>query len=293
LKILNFGSINIDNVYKVDNFVSAGETIASLDFEMHCGGKGLNQSVALAQAGIEVYHAGKIGKDGTFLLEYLKEKGANVDNIIIDDTAKTGHTIIQVDKFGQNCILLHSGANEKIKKSEIVNTLLNFTSGDILLVQNEISNLEAIINTAHDMGMFIVFNPSPINEALLNLPLDKINLFVLNQTEGSLLTGAKRPDTVLKILAKKFPLAEIVLTLGKKGSIYHNPQTGEKIEIEADEAKAVDSTGAGDTFLGYFLAARIKGLKTLRSMKIASYAASISVSRKGAAESIPKIELPK
>ncbi len=292
MKVLNFGSLNIDNVYKVEHFVSSGETISSLDYERHCGGKGLNQSVALAQAGIEVYHAGKIGADGKFLLDFLREKGANVDNVNIAENLKTGHAIIQVDESGENSILLHSGANHQIKKSEIVNTLLKFSSKDVLLIQNEINNLEAIINTAADMGMYIVMNPSPINNAMMKLPLHRVNMFILNQNEGRILSGGKRDDTVLRGLAKKFPTAEIVMTLGSKGSIYFNPRTEERIQIEADEVRVVDSTAAGDTYLGYFLAGRILGEKPKRSMQVASYAAAISVTRKGAAESIPRVAFP-
>ncbi len=293
MKILNYGSLNIDNVYRVKNFVTAGETVSSLGFEMHCGGKGLNQSVALAQAGVEVFHAGKIGKDGIFLLDYLESKGANIDNIIVDESEKTGHAIIQVDENGENSIIIHSGANHKIKKREIVNTILKFSAKDVLLIQNEINNLEAIINTAADMGMYIVMNPSPINDSLLKLPLHRINLFVLNQTEGRILSGGKRDDTVLKGLAKKFPTAEFVLTLGSRGSIYYHPRNDIRIDIPADEVRnVVDSTAAGDTFLGYFLAGRVLNENIKRCLQIASYAAGISVTRKGAAESIPRVQFP-
>ena len=293
MKIINYGSLNIDNVYKVKHFVNPGETASSLGFELHYGGKGLNQSVALALAGAEVYHAGKIGKDGIFLLEFLESKGANVDNVIIDEREKTGHAIIQVDEGGENSILLHSGANHKIKKNEIVNTLLKFSSKDVLLIQNEINNLSAIINTAADMGMYIVMNPSPINESLTKLPLHRINMFVMNLDEARTLTGGKREDTVLRLLAKKFPTAEFVITLGKAGSIYYHPRNDIRIDIEADEVRnVVDSTGAGDTFLGYFLAGRVFNQGIKRCLKVASYAAAISVTRKGAAESIPRVEYP-
>ncbi len=293
MKVINFGSLNIDNVYKVEHFVAPGETSSSLGFEMHCGGKGLNQSVALAQAGVEVYHAGKIGKDGIFLLEFLESKGVNVDNIMIDEHEKTGHAIILVDESGENSILLYSGANNKIKKNEVVNTLLKFSSKDILLIQNEINNLSAIINTAADMGMYIVMNPSPINEDLLKLPLHRVNLFILNLGEARVLTGAKREETILRGLKKKFPTAEFVVTLGKNGSIYYHPRNDIRIDIEADTVRnVVDSTGAGDTFLGYFLAGRIFNQSIKRCLKVASYAAAISVTRKGAAESIPRVEYP-
>ena len=118
MKVLNFGSLNLDYVYQVDHMAAAGETLASLDMEIFCGGKGLNQSIALAKAGAEVYHAGCIGADGEILVKTLAEAGVRTDYIKILP-GKTGHAIIQVDKTGQNCILLYGGANRAVTEDYI------------------------------------------------------------------------------------------------------------------------------------------------------------------------------
>ena len=141
MKVLNFGSLNIDYVYDVDDFVKKGETISSKDLNVFCGGKGLNQSVALAKAGAEVYHAGMIGEDGKFLLDLLKEAGVNIDNVVIRDDIRTGNAIIQRNKSGDNCIILFSGANRSITKDYVDRVLSGFEKGDYIVLQNEISEL--------------------------------------------------------------------------------------------------------------------------------------------------------
>ena len=102
MKVLNFGSLNIDRSYTVPHFVGAGETLASVALETACGGKGLNQSIALARAGVPVWHAGKIGADGEMLLQELRASGADVSCVLRDSSVPTGHAIIQVDANGQN-----------------------------------------------------------------------------------------------------------------------------------------------------------------------------------------------
>ena len=139
MKVLNFGSLNIDYVYDVDNFVRKGETISSKALKVFCGGKGLNQWVALARGGAEVYQAGMIGKDGQFLLDLLKEVGVNIDNIVIRDDIRTGNAIIQRDKSGDNCIILFAGANRSITKDYVDKVLSGFKEGDYIVLQNEIS----------------------------------------------------------------------------------------------------------------------------------------------------------
>ena len=111
MKIINMGSLNLDNVYQVRNIVRPGETISSTGMEVHCGGKGLNQSIALAKAGMEVYHAGIVGTaDGDMLIQALEDAHVNT-SLIKRIEGKSGHCIIQVDENGQNCIVLHGGAN--------------------------------------------------------------------------------------------------------------------------------------------------------------------------------------
>lgn len=162
MKILNFGSLNIDYVYTVGHFVQPGETVRSEKLEQFCGGKGLNQSIALARAGASVWHAGKVGVDGEMLVEALQKAG--VDTAYVEQSTKrTGHAVIQVDASGQNCILLHSGANADLDETMIDRVLAHFGQGDILLVQNEQNNLPYVMEQAHAHGLLIACNPSPID----------------------------------------------------------------------------------------------------------------------------------
>ena len=141
MKVLNFGSLNLDYVYQVESILIPGETQASKSRQIFCGGKGLNQSIALAKAGIPVYHAGLIGEGGEPLLEVCKENGVNTE-FIRQIPGPCGHTVIQVDENGQNCILLFGGSNRSMTK-EFVDTVLNsFEEGDIILLQNEINELD-------------------------------------------------------------------------------------------------------------------------------------------------------
>ncbi|MCI7093143.1 MAG: PfkB family carbohydrate kinase, partial [Lachnospiraceae bacterium] len=173
-KILCFGSLNIDHVYSVDHFVAKGETLSSQKLETFTGGKGLNQSVALARAGAETYHAGAIGPDGSFLLDMMKEAGVHTDYVTMIPDAHTGHAIIQRDKEGDNCILLYGGTNQLITKEQADSVLNHFSAGDYLVLQNEINQLPYIVEKAHALGMTIVLNPSPMNEKVLQLPLDDL-----------------------------------------------------------------------------------------------------------------------
>lgn len=284
-KILNFGSLNIDHVYHVDTFVSPGETKLTQSLHIFGGGKGNNQSIALARAGAKVYHAGSIGNDGLFLINNLKKEGINVDYIDIDPNLATGHAIIQVNDHGENCILLHGGANQAITTSFIEQVLDNFDAGDILLIQNEISNLDKLIKTAGNKGMIIYFNPAPMNKKVLNYPLEYIDTFIVNQTEAKALTNSEDTDAILDKMSNLFPKSKVILTLGSEGVIYKNKDR--IISQSGYKTTPVDTTAAGDTFLGYFIASLQKGIDIQPALDLACYAASITVTREGATSSIP------
>lgn len=290
MKILCFGSLNVDYTYCVDHFTQKGETLSSDSMQIFGGGKGLNQSVALARAGAPVYHAGAIGEDGVFLLEILGQAGVNTDLIRINPQVRTGHAIIQNDRMGDNCILLYGGANQTISRAYIDEVLGYFTDGDYLLLQNEINELSYLIDRAYEMGMKIVLNPSPMDEKVLKLPLDKIAVYILNEVEAVQLlkeavpAAADNHEPAVQI-RKKYPDAVIVLTLGSNGSVYIDDM--QTVIQTAYPAKAVDTTAAGDTFTGYLIAGMIRGEDPKEVMDEASRAASIAVTRSGAAPSIP------
>lgn len=284
MKVLNFGSLNVDNVYSVDHVVQGGETISSAKLEVFSGGKGLNQSIALAKAGAPIYHAGLIGEEGDFLLDTCKENG--VDTTYIRKlNAKGGHTVIQVDANGQNCIILFGGTNQMITKEFVDEVLGNFEEGDYLVLQNEINQLDYIIDKAYERGMKIVLNPSPFDSKLDACDLTKIHLFMINEIEGEQITGFGDKEDILAELAKKFPNGKFVLTLGSDGAVYYDGE--EKVFQDIFKVKAVDTTAAGDTFSGFFLAKMIEGATVAEALRTAAKASSIAVSRPGAAPSIP------
>lgn len=284
MKVLNFGSLNLDIVYQVDHMVSPGETLASLKMQTFCGGKGLNQSIALAKAGAEVYHAGCIGRDGQLLVEALEKEGVRTDYVKILEE-KTGHAIIQVDRSGQNCILLYGGTNRAQTEEYIDQVLAGFDAGDMIVLQNEINLLDYIIDRAYERGMTIVLNPSPFDENLKDCDLNKVSFFLINEVEGSQITGENEPEKILDKLAEIYPDARVVLTLGSEGSVYQEKEY--RIRQSIYRVEAVDTTAAGDTFTGYFVASLLEGLDISRCMDLAAKASALSVTRPGASPSIP------
>lgn len=292
MKVLNFGSLNLDYTYQVPHIVAPGETLTSLGLAIHPGGKGLNQSVALAKAGAETYHAGQIGQDGGMLCEVCKDSGADIRFIRTVET-RTGNAIIQVDQDGQNCILLYPGANRCMERSFVNEVLSFFEAGDYLLLQNEINELSYIIDSAYAKEMKIILNPSPMDEQVLGCDLSKISMFILNEVEAGQLTGEKDPDKILSGMRAKFPEAEIVLTLGGDGSVYAGKGSDPEAKVIPQKiypCHAIDTTGAGDTYTGYFIAEYLKEQDPVKALDIASMAASIAVSREGAASAIPERE---
>ena len=284
MRIYNLGSLNIDYVYDVDHFVSAGETLSSDKMQIFPGGKGLNQSVALARAGAEVIHGAVIGEDGGFLTEILSSAGVDTSRIETIPR-RCGHAVIQVDKSGQNCILLYPGTNRCIDRRYIENFLSDAERDDILVVQNEISGLDIAFETAHCKNMRIAFNPSPFHSDIKKLPLSLVRWLFCNETEGEALFGSRDIREITERFITQIPDGDLILTLGKDGSVFKNRE--KFIAQPIFETKAVDTTAAGDTFLGYFLASVTKGESVERSMAVASKAASVAVSVKGAASSIP------
>ena len=293
MKILSFGSLNIDYVYSVPHFVKKGETLSAKELNVYTGGKGLNQSIAFARAGVETYQAGAIGTDGMFLLEQLKEAGVKTDLVKILDDVRTGNAIIQNDDEGDNCIVLFGGANQAITKEQVDEVFKDFTNEDYLLIQNEINELSYIVEKAKEEGMKIILNPSPMNEKIMKLPLDQIDYFILNEIEAMQILEMGKPEEIdgkyiASLLHERFKDATIVLTLGSEGSVCISDD--EYVEQSIYKVKAIDTTAAGDTYTGYFIAGILNGKTIKESMDIASKASAIAVTRQGAAPSIPVLE---
>lgn len=287
MKILNIGSLNLDYTYVVSHFVRAGETLASLARQKHCGGKGLNQSIAAARAGAEVFHAGQIGPEGSCLKELLAESGADV-SLVDQGTVPTGHAIIQVNPEGQNCILIFGGANRQITQKDVDRYLLGFSAGDILLVQNETSCVEYAIERAAQKGMTVALNPSPISPELVSSPVLRfVNLFILNEVEGLALTEQQEPEKICASLREKYGNCHVMLTLGAQGSVFYDGRRF--LHQDSFRVNAVDTTGAGDTFTGYFLSGLASGMPTEDNLRRASLASALAVSKPGAAAGIPSL----
>ena len=284
MKILNFGSLNLDYVYSVDHFVAEGETLASTVRNTFCGGKGLNQSVALARAGAQVFHAGCTGPEGDMLTDMLQDAGVNITHVRKVDTP-TGHAIIQVDPNGRNCILLFGGANQCNDPDYVDTVLTHFEQGDWLVLQNEISSLSHLISAAKRKGMTVVLNPSPFDKSLIAAGLGQVDYLLLNETEGKQLTGYEAPAEILNAIRACFPTLKVVLTLGKDGCIYDDG--AQRISHGIYAVKAADTTAAGDTFTGFFISAISAGLPPADAIRRASAASAIAVSRPGAAPSVP------
>lgn len=288
MRILNFGSLNIDYVYSVNHFMRPGETQASTKFEVFCGGKGLNQSIALKRSGVDVWHAGAVGEtDSALLLIALSQAGVNTD-YIKKCNGSSGHAIIQKDLSGQNSILLYGGVNQSITIEYANSVLSHFDKGDFLILQNEISCIKEIIEIAHKKGLIIIFNPSPMSPAVLEYPLENVDYFLLNEVEASEMCGMNgEGEALLDKMVELYPRAHIILTLGENGVLYQYEKTRLKHGIYSVDA--VDTTAAGDTFTGYFIGSIVSGNSVERALELSSKASAIAVSRPGAAPSIPTI----
>jgi ribokinase len=285
VKIINFGSLNIDKVYGVPRTVSLGETLSAQSLNLYPGGKGLNQSVAAARAGAAVLHAGAVGQDGDFLLEPLSQAGVDVSRVLRLE-GESGHAVIQVDPAGQNAILVFGGANRQLTGDYLSAMLELGEPGDLVLLQNETNAVEDIIRGARQKGLTVVLNPSPFPDR--PLPYELVDCFLVNEIEGALLAGLTvdaDPETILAALAGRYPAATLVLTLGSRGALCR--QKGQTLSQAAFPVPTVDTTAAGDTFTGYFLAGLCRREGLPQCLREAAAAAALAVSRPGAAPSIP------
>ncbi len=287
MRVLNFGSLNLDYVYQVDHFVKPGETLLAYAQAVNPGGKGLNQSVALARAGADTCHAGCVGIGGEMLVDVLREAGVDIRHIAKTEEIQ-GNAVIQVDRTGENCILLFGGSNQCITAKQVEKTLEHFDEGDYLLLQNEINCLPLIVRLAGEKKMKIVLNPSPYNEKLDQIDYSQLDWLIVNEVEMEQLSGFKSPEKAWEKLHARYPGLSLLVTLGEEGSVaFTNRET---VTQKAVIVKAVDTTAAGDTYTGYFLAGIMNGLSLQESMQRAGIAAAKAVTRRGAASSIPKKE---
>ena len=287
MNVVNFGSLNIDHVYAVDHFCRAGETIHTKSYTQNAGGKGLNQSIAVSRSGQKVYHAGLLGPEGARLAELLSGSGVDLRYLKHTDVPQ-GHAVIQVQPDGQNCIFLYGGSNQAVTPQEIDEVLMQLNAGDYLLLQNEIANLTYLLRAAARRGLRVVLNASPISDKLLNADLSGVDWLVVNEIECAAMAGCGDAQAGYETLKQRYPSLGILLTLGSEGSV--SWKDGTEVRQCAYPVKAVDTTGAGDTFMGYFVGCLAQGMERQTAMQYASMASAISVTRPGAAASIPLMD---
>ena len=289
MSVLVFGSMNIDRTYSVDHFVQGGETMTASRMELFRGGKGFNQAIALARAGIPTSFAGAVGSDGEFLLDPLRSENVDISRVKHSEGV-SGHAVIQVNKEGNNCIIIEAGANGAITHADADQALASYGAGDWLVLQNEISSLDYIIRRGKEKGMNVVLNPSPFNDSLNACDFGCVDYLLVNEIEAAAIADCSDDASfkeIMKAVRNRYPRMNVLMTLGHRGSVFED-KTGVRTECGVYRVDAVDTTAAGDCFTGYFLAGLIKGENPSTALKTAAIASGISVSRMGASPSIPR-----
>lgn len=275
--ILNFGSINLDLVYRVPHLPAPGETLASTSFDRFLGGKGINQSIAAARAGAPVRHIGCLGPDGDWLREQIAGFGLSLDDVAAVDIP-TGHAVIYVDDHAENQIVLFGGSNQGFEKAQIDTVLDSAKSGDWVLLQNETNLVSYIAQAAHDRGLKVAYSAAPFDADAVQEVLGSITLLALNEGEAAALTAktGKAPQDL--------DVDHVLITKGVQGAELHS--RGQVNRQDSFPVDAIDTTGAGDTFLGAFMARFIDG-DAAQALQFAAAASALQVTRQGAAAAIP------
>ena len=284
MAIINFGSINIDHVYQVEHFVQPGETLASTHYQTLLGGKGANQSIALAQAGADVRHVGSIHENDASFKQALIKKGVDCRGVKCSEVP-SGHAIIQVTPSGENAIVLFGGANQTITAKTVMQALDDTRPSDWVLTQNETSSIEEVLRQAKEKQLKVAFNPAPMSESVKQLPLDCVDLLIVNETEAAAITGKEELEDIVTAFKEQWSHSEVIITLGKAGVMML--RKNDVVEVKAFSVDAVDTTAAGDTFIGYFLSAYSNHTDAKQALRRGCAASAIAVTRVGAAQSIP------
>ena len=294
-KALVIGSLNMDMTVKVEELPKLGETIFGNDFYESCGGKGANQAVAVSKLGMKTEMIGMVGKDsqGEKLIQNLNKYGIISDNVIKSDEL-TGRAIITVDKKGDNNIIVIPGSNFKITKEHIQAKQDVIASSDVVILQNEIPSetVEFSLMKAKELGKITIFNPAPARK-LSGEVFKNTDYLILNETEMEEIFEIKFNDEEytekISIKKKEYGIKNIILTLGDKGSILFSEDNNIK-KYDVYKVKAVDTTAAGDSFIGAFTMKICEIGNPDEAIKYATAVSAIVVTRQGAQDSIPTRE---
>lgn len=289
MKAVSIGALNLDIIHQVPHIVQPGETLTSTSRTVLAGGKGLNQAVALRRAGLDVMVAGRIGRDGNTLVQYLESAGIDTSLVTIADGV-TGYAVIQVEPQGENSIILHPGENRNLTDHDINQMINALEPTDAAFFQNEINRVPEIIDRAKKKGTTIILNPSPFDETISQINLRNVDYLFVNRLEGAALTNKSDPMEITHAILHMAPNIKVIVTLGHLGALYADSH--ETHAVTALDVDVKDSTGAGDTFLGYFMAEVLStkqplAKQPLEALQFASAASALAISREGAAQAIP------
>ena len=293
--IVVIGSLNMDLVVKAPRMPLAGETIPGRGFRMIPGGKGANQAAAAAKLGCRVAMVGRVGDDafGPRLIENLGQQAVDTRHVWLDDEAATGTAMIIVDDTGENSIVVSAGANGRVSKQDVDRVEELLCQAQILLLQFEVplDTVEYAIDMATRHHVKIILNPAPARPASSEL-IAKVDYLVPNEIETRTLTGLKvrgissAEEAARKLLGYGIPV--VIITMGEKGALL---ATEEKvIHVPARNVKAVDTTAAGDAFIGGLAVALIKGFPLEEAVRYATCAGTLAVTKFGAQTSLPSAE---
>ncbi len=294
-KITVIGSLNMDLIVHASHIPQPGETTIGSTFSTAAGGKGANQAVAAARLGARVTMVGCVGNDtyGHSLIAGLQADNINVDFVRISERTSTGVALITVADNGENSIVVAPGANHALTPADISTAETAIAKSDMILLQLEIplAVVQAAVQIANSHHVPVLLNPAPAH-SLPNEILDKVAYFIPNETETALYCGFPITDmaTAQKAASKlqtQYGMEIIVLTLGSRGALLHT--TDRNTVIPPFEVSPVDSTAAGDAFVGGFAVAITEGYSPDDAAKFASAVAAITVTRAGAQPSLPKL----
>jgi ribokinase len=278
MSIFNLGSINIDHVYRVAHLPGPGETVRDTGYSRGLGGKGVNQSIAAALAGARVHHIGAVGEDGEWVIERLAAAGIDIGDLVVVGGA-TGHAVVCVGARAENQIIIHGGANLALTLAQIDRALARARPGDWFLAQNETNLVAEGFAMARARGLKTAYAAAPFDAAAAARLAGSVDLLAVNEAEAAQLAAHLGMD------AEALPVPEVLITRGARGVRCY--AGGVISEVAAFAVTPVDTTGAGDTFLGWFLAARDGGAELEAALRQAAAAAAIQVTRPGAADAIP------
>jgi len=280
MTIYNLGSLNIDLIFAVDRFPAPGETLTAAGLTRGLGGKGANQSVAAARAGASVFHIGAVGEDGIWMKDALESFGVDVAHVAVLTEENSGQATVYVEPTGENMIVIHIGANGALTDAQLDAALAGAKAGDWLIMQNETNHTAEAAHAARARGLKVAYSAAPFEADAVDALLGGIDLLVMNEVEMRQLEAAlpgRLPD-----------LANIdrLITMGKDGARLIQ-RGGAEISTPGFAVDAIDTTGAGDTFLGTFIAALGNGTDPETALRRATAAAAIQVTKRGSSSAIP------